>query len=143
MGRLVFADTSALVALQVVSDERHRRARDILAELHRQGRTLLTTDYVFDEFVTRVLSLAESAAATRAGESVLGSTLVRVVDVGSEGRTAAWIRFKKYRDHRFSFTDCTSFVVMERYGLREAFTFDGDFRKAGFVVIPAELRSRR
>jgi len=33
----------------------------------------------------------------------------------------------KYRDKGFSFTDCTSFAVMERFGITEAFALDEHF----------------
>jgi len=35
--------------------------------------------------------------------------------------------FRTYRDHLFSFVDCTSFVVMERLGISHAFAFDHHF----------------
>ena len=47
-----------------------------------------------------------------------------------------WSLFKRFADKEFSFTDCTSFVLMRRLGLHEALAFDGHFTQAGF----AELR---
>jgi predicted nucleic acid-binding protein len=35
-----------------------------------------------------------------------------------------------------SFTDATSFAVMETHGLEDAFTFDRDFARVGFTVHP-------
>ncbi|MBI2933751.1 MAG: hypothetical protein HYY16_19075 [Planctomycetes bacterium] len=51
-------------------------------------------------------------------------------------REAAWKLFKRYDDQVFSFTDCTSFAVMNKLGLKEAFTFDDGFRKVGFATLP-------
>jgi len=34
------------------------------------------------------------------------------------------MRFVKYRDKTFSFTDCSSFALMERIGITEVFAFD-------------------
>ncbi|MFT3773889.1 MAG: hypothetical protein QM820_51630 [Minicystis sp.] len=39
-------------------------------------------------------------------------------------------------DKRYSFTDCTSFVLMRRLGLRTAVSLDDDFRQEGFEVLP-------
>lgn len=136
MGMLVFADTSALVGKLLDSDPYHGRANRAMRDLLREGREFLTTDYVFDEVVTRVRSLAGHEEAVSAGEVLLASRVVRMVEVGREISEAAWRMFKKYGDHRFSFTDCTSFAVMQKYGLREAYTFDEDFQKAGFVTLP-------
>jgi hypothetical protein len=136
VGRLVFADTSALVGKLVESDPCHERATRALRDLLRRGQRLLTTDYIFDEVITRVLSVAGHDESVKAGEYILASRILDVVEVGSEVRQTSWARYKRHRDHSFSFTDCTSFVVMEKYRLEEAFTFDSDFRKAGFVTIP-------
>jgi len=35
-----------------------------------------------------------------------------------------------------SFTDCTSFAVMRKYGINHAFTFDKHFQDAYFQPIP-------
>lgn len=35
-----------------------------------------------------------------------------------------------------SFTDCTSFAVMDRARIDRAFTFDRPFRQYGFVTLP-------
>jgi uncharacterized protein len=44
--------------------------------------------------------------------------------------------FFRYHDKDFSFTDCTSFVVMRDLKLREALTTDHHFAQAGFTVLP-------
>jgi len=45
--------------------------------------------------------------------------------------------FRDYADKRWSFTDCTSKVVMERLGIRTAFAFDHHFKQFGDVkVVP-------
>ena len=62
------------------------------------------------------------------------TTIVRVRS-GDEGR-ARNILFR-YTDKDCSFTDAISFVVMERLGIRSAFTFDQDFAQYGFPVLRA------
>lgn len=44
--------------------------------------------------------------------------------------------FFRYRDKDFSFTDCTSFVLMRELKLREALTTDHHFVQAGFGIKP-------
>jgi len=36
----------------------------------------------------------------------------------------------------FAYTDCTSFVLMRRLGLRLAIALDADFQKEGFSILP-------
>jgi predicted nucleic acid-binding protein len=40
-----------------------------------------------------------------------------------------------YQDRSFSYTDATSFAVMERLGIRRAFAFDKHFEQYGFELI--------
>ena len=42
----------------------------------------------------------------------------------------------RFADKRLSLTDCVRFELMERLGLRSAFTFDRDFRDCGFEIRP-------
>lgn len=39
-------------------------------------------------------------------------------------------------DKEWSFTDCTSYVVMKQKGITEAFTLDRHFTQMGFVQYP-------
>ncbi|OGP28897.1 MAG: twitching motility protein PilT [Deltaproteobacteria bacterium GWA2_57_13] len=47
---------------------------------------------------------------------------------------AAWEVFRQYRDKEWSFTDCTSKVIMERLGIAQAFAFDTHFEEFGSIV---------
>ncbi|MBI4822940.1 MAG: hypothetical protein HY805_01755 [Nitrospirae bacterium] len=47
-----------------------------------------------------------------------------------------WKLLEKYSDKDFSFTDCTSFALMERLKIKTAFTFDAHFTQYGFNQIP-------
>lgn len=44
--------------------------------------------------------------------------------------------FFTWKDERFSFTDCTSFVVMEEMRIRKALTTHRRFSQAGFETVP-------
>jgi predicted nucleic acid-binding protein len=136
MRNLVFVDTGALVGRFLEKDQRHPRAEEAMRRLLLEGRQLLSTDYVFDEVVTLVRGRAEHWSAVRVGESILSSEVIDLVEIDAPLRQQAWKLFKKYQDQELSFTDCASFAVMAKYGIREALTFDDDFRKAGFETIP-------
>ena len=48
-------------------------------------------------------------------------------------RTKDYLR--KHLDHAYSFTDCTSFVLMQERAITEAVTTDEHFVEAGFVAL--------
>jgi predicted nucleic acid-binding protein len=51
--------------------------------------------------------------------------------------------FFRYRDKRYSFTDCTSFAVMQELKLKQALATDDHFRQVRFDVLPKpSLRGR-
>jgi predicted nucleic acid-binding protein len=43
--------------------------------------------------------------------------------------------FRQYEDKGFSFTDCTSFALMERLDINTVFAFDDHFVQYGTFVI--------
>lgn len=51
-----------------------------------------------------------------------------------------YIFVEKYADKTFSFTDCTSFALMDRVEITEIFAFDDHFTQYGsFIVLPQLL----
>jgi predicted nucleic acid-binding protein len=75
--------------------------------------------------------------AVQFGEDVRASRVLRVEHVTPEIVEAAWRIFKAFADKEFSFTDCTSFALMEHLRVSTVFTFDEHFRQYGqFVVRP-------
>ncbi len=64
------------------------------------------------------------------------SNLVNVFWVTQTLEKAAWKIFEKHADKNFSFTDCTSFAVMEAEAIRNVFTFDQHFAQYGFAMVP-------
>lgn len=136
MANLIFADSSGLIAYWCAGEERHERAVRAVREALRSGRRFLTTNYVFDEVVTRVRRRAGFAASRRAGEGLLRSRVITRITIDEDLEAFAWRLYERYQDHDFSFTDVTSFAVMRRAGIAEAFTFDEDFARAGFVAFP-------
>ena len=98
---------------------------------------LLLSDYVFDETMTtlRVRSRRHDVAV-RAGTAIRDSRILGRIEVDRAAFDAAWDLFRDRPDKEWSFTECTSFVLMERLAIRKALTFDRNFREAGFAALP-------
>ena len=92
------------------------------------------SDYVLDELLT-LLKLREShRVAAAAGEALLQQRVAQVERVTDRDFLQAWDVFRQYHDKAWSFTDCTSKVVIERLGIAQAFAFDRHFEEFGTVV---------
>lgn len=128
-----FVDTSLWLALVDPRDAHHVKARSWLEAF--DGRILTSTD-ILDEVVTLVAARLGHRAATEVGGLLQRPDEVELVVVDRDIQEAAWALFLARPDKPYSLTDCTSFVMMRRLGLREAATFDDDFVQAGFAVVP-------
>lgn len=136
-------DTSAFYALQNTRDAReHSLAVSVAHELEAGKTLLVTTDYILDEAYTLLRSAFGHKAAVRFGREVRKGG-IEVVQVDESIQEEAWEIFERYSDKDFSFTDCTSFVVMERGRIESAFTFDRHFQQYGLKTLPAKLPVRR
>jgi predicted nucleic acid-binding protein len=133
----VFVDAAAWVALADSSDRLHPPARDYWNAATAAGQRFLTTDYVLDETYTLLRRRPRGLGmAVAIHDTVDTSALIELVAVDEALRREAWDTFTGYRDKVLSFTDCTSFALMHRRGLQRAFTFDADFQRAGYLVVP-------
>jgi len=119
--KALFVDTAGWVACADGADPAHdasRAARDAALEA---GQTLVTTDCVVDETLTLIRFRLGLAAARAWWEQVDRSPRLRWEQIDGERFDKARELLFQYRDKDFSFTDCTSFVVMrELRGLRPA-----------------------
>lgn len=130
----VFVDTSAWIALNDKNDQYHNRAAAKSSEIKRQKIELITSEYIIDESITLIRYRVSHYAAVIFGDALFNSSIVNIMDVKDEDRLKAWDFFKKYKDKELSFTDCTSFAIMEKSRLHKAFTFDEHFKKVGFEI---------
>jgi predicted nucleic acid-binding protein len=58
----------------------------------------------------------------------------------SNGIDTAASRVRQARDQDWSFTDCTSLVLMRELRLKRVLTTDHHFTRMGFTVLPEEGR---
>lgn len=71
------------------------------------------------------------------GRQMFAEELCSIEYLSADDVLAAWRVFERYADKGWSFTDCTSKVLMERLGIKTAFAFDQHFRQFGSVeVVP-------
>jgi uncharacterized protein len=127
----VFVDTGAWFAYFVRRDSDHEAA---VRWVQQNRQPLLTSDYVLDELLT-LLKVRESyRLAIAAGERLWQQRVARVDYLTPGDLTRAWDVFRQYHDKNWSFTDCTSKIIIERLRISEAFAFDSHFEQFGTVI---------
>ena len=131
----VFADSAFLYALVDRRDSAHLQAVERLRSLVQAQRSLISTDYVVAEALTLAKSRAGSVAALRLLDRLEASVLIGIEWIGPDRFASAKAFFRKHSDHDYSFTDCTSFVVMRELKLKDALTTDAHFVEAGFRAL--------
>jgi len=135
---VIFVDTGAWFAVAVRDDADHDSAMQWL-RVNRDP--LVTTDYILAETVTllrmRDKTIRGHRLASRVATSLLRGEAALLEKVTEDDLERALAVFRTYRDHLFSFVDCTSFVVMERLRIQSAFAFDSHFMEyPGIMRIP-------
>jgi uncharacterized protein len=136
--KALFADTAGWMACADEADPAHKKAVEARDRWLGDGGTLVTTDYVIDETLTLIRMRLGLQAAETWWEQVEGSARLRWEWIGVERAEKARSIFFQFRDKEFSFTDCTSFVVMKELKLRQVLTTDRHFAQMKFDVRPAQ-----
>ena len=131
---MIFVDTGAWYASLVPTDPNHTTAAPWLAA---NRSPLVTTDYVIDETLTLLRSRGERKRALVLGARFFNHRLAAIHKITAADLRLAWKIFEQFQDKDWSFTDCTSKVVMEQLNIKVAFAFDQHFHQFGTVhVVP-------
>jgi uncharacterized protein len=129
---MIFVDTGVWFALAVPTDPDYGRLRKWL-ESNKQP--LVTTDYIVDETLTLLRARGENSRALVIGEQLLNGTVASVHKVDLPDILAAWEIFKRFADKEWSFTDCVSYVMIQRLHVSIAVSLDQHFRQFGMVTV--------
>ena len=134
---MIFVDTGAWYALMDAADPNHRSAAAFWRELMRgaHGR-LLTSDYVMAETYNLLRRRGGPDPVERLAGLLRETQSVELLWISPEDHERGLGLLLRRRDKPWSFTDCTSFVVMESLDVRDAFGFDRNFAQAGFLLHP-------
>jgi hypothetical protein len=134
----IFLDTWAFQALAARRSPANQPARERMRQAMRLQLRLMTSSYVMDEALTLLRARAGYGVALEFGKGMWRADaegIVEIVAVDTEERRlleTAWRFFKRYEQlPGLSFTDCTSFAVMRRYGITYVLGEDENFERAG------------
>lgn len=129
---MIFVDTSFWVALATRADNHHVEAA---ALWERRPLALVTTNLVLGETWTFLNRRNGHKVAWHFVAPLRQSDSVAIESCSTEVEEEAWSWLERRDERKYSFVDATSFAVMRRQRVRDAFAFDGDFAAAGFVEV--------
>ncbi len=128
----VFLDTWYLIALLRTRDALHEVAKRLSPVF---VGSLVTTDAVLIELLDSMTDPVVRPRAVGACRSLRAEPRVRIVEVTPALLDDPTSLFERRADKGWGLTDCVSFVVMERAGIRQALTADHHFEQAGFLPL--------
>ena len=126
----VMVDTSAIYALLDRSDANHERAATLLKKMRGEGCMVILTNFIVAEAHALILAKLGHGLA----RSWLKGLCWPVERVTAEDEERAREIIYTYEDKTFSYTDATTFAVMERMEIKKAFAFDKHFAQFGFSL---------
>ena len=133
---MIYIDTGAFLARYLSHDQHHRAAITFWDEIRKHRESCFTSNFVLDETSTLLGRRAAYEFAAQRARNIYASKLLTILRSKQEDEIRAIELFQKYADHRVSFTDFISFVLMSREKIKRVFSFDKHFQWAGFKLYP-------
>ncbi|HEY8747208.1 MAG TPA: PIN domain-containing protein [Tepidisphaeraceae bacterium] len=128
----LFADTSFFVSFLNPADTHHDSAAYYMNEF---AERIICTEFILAE-------LGNYLSATNARQlfvpfvrEIRSDTRFEILPADERMIDSGLVEYERVRDKKWSFTDCTSFVVMRRRKITESLTADRHFQQAGFVAL--------
>jgi predicted nucleic acid-binding protein len=136
MANEILFDTSGFFALIDKRDRAHGKAVAWI-EAQRQRVRPVTTEWVVGETCTLLVARKRPHLVARFLDYVDSSAALLLVNPGDTLLRAAKAMMRQQPEQSYSFVDCISFCLMKERGIRNAFTTDSHYRKAGFSAVLA------
>jgi predicted nucleic acid-binding protein len=128
----VFADTSALLALVVGSDDAHEEAREGFGRLRTERASLVTSSYILVETYALLQNRIGIGAVRVFREAFAPLLDVLWVDETIHERALDEVVGRNAR--KLSLVDATSLALMRANKVERAFAFDAHFREEGYTL---------
>lgn len=134
MRNKIFLDTCALFAYFDKSDIEHKKISEFIDS---STFKLFTSNYIVDELITLLRYRKFSIDILKQFiDEIWMQSFCKLIYVSPAIEQKAWKLLVKYKEHRFSFTDCTSFIIMRENSITSVCSMDHHFKLMGFDVFP-------
>ena len=122
----VFVDTVAFCALTIPKDQHNLTAKSVYKQIQKEKAVIFTSDYILDETYTLLKNRSSHATAIKFMEQ-MDKSQINILRITKDIEESAKALFKKFDDRRLSYTDCTSFALINHLGIEGIFAFDEHF----------------
>jgi uncharacterized protein len=129
---IIFLDTSFIIAFYNKKDKNHAGARGILKRTleKNQNTKFVFSDYIFDELITLLKSKkVPNQMISQIGDQILNSNIWKIVYVEELIFNHTWKMIKDYDDKDWSFTDTSSFALMNNMNILHYLSYDDHFEQ--------------
>ena len=131
---MVFVDTGVWFSLLVTKDPEHSQS---IRWFNALNEPVVTSDYVVDETLTRLLMRGERTKAIEFGNLVIVGSAAILHKVTELQFNRSWLLFQRLSAAGLSFTDCTSHIVARDLRVSKVASFDHHFQTTGqFLLVP-------
>lgn len=133
----IFADTSGWAALADVSEPFYEESTEIYSAAIKNGKRLVTTNYVLAELVALMTSPMRfhRPRIIEFIDGIKESPHFDIIHIDKELDARSWDLLTNRADKKWSLVDCSSFVVMRENGISDALTTDHHFEQAGVRLL--------
>ena len=131
-----FADASYWIALITPNDEFHELATEYATLL--DDAEIMTTQLVLNEVLNPRSGTTPQRrmAAVELVDQIMRNPHINIIPQTPEQFDAALYLIRRIAaDKEWSLTDCSSFLIMEEWGIFQVLTSDHHFEQAGFTVL--------
>jgi predicted nucleic acid-binding protein len=101
----------------------------------KPGLDYITSSLVLNETVSLLQARGYLDAAFEFLENARSDSPAQAIFPDAALQGAGWDLFIRYGALGANAVDCVSFAIMQKFGVRRAFTFDAHFRAAGFETL--------
>jgi hypothetical protein len=132
MNEAIFIDTSFFIALCNEEDKNFKNAnltnKRLLQEFKKGKISIYYSDYIFDELITTLKAKGvEYSKIKKFGGSIKKSKLLNMIFITQKIFDQTWKLILKYQDKEWSFTDASTFKIMENFDIKYYLSYDIHF----------------
>ena len=133
MDKSVFLDTAYIIALIITDDQFHKISLNTSRQIVAEKINLVTSELVLVEILDTLSKVKYRNEALITTKKLKQG--ITVIDTNKELLLKAYSLYEKRPDKEWGMTDCYSFVIMEKYNIKQVLTTDAHFEQAGFKIL--------